>query len=291
VRINEASVLDELVDLVADARTLVEAEIHRGVSGFPKSPPGVETAMTEPKRAARPQRRAVEQPKPAVKPAVRVQTTPKQAPTAPAPIRKKPEPLYDIRQPGMGSAELVSIRRELGECTLCPLSAKRKQIVFGAGDPDADLVIVGEGPGAQEDLQGLPFVGAAGEMLSKMLENVIGLKRQDVYILNVVKCRPENNRKPRPEEVETCSPFLAQQIRAISPKIIVALGTTATRALLGASQGVTALRGGWAEWEGYAVMPTFHPAYLLRSPQDKRLVFQDLKLVRRRYDELGGKRA
>jgi len=209
----------------------------------------------------------------------------------PNPLLPKPaEPAYTIAQPGMGSPELVGIRKALGECTLCALSKKRKQIIFGAGDPHADLLIVSEGPTAQEDLQGLPFVGATGEMLTKMLQNVLGLQRDDVYILNVVKCRPEHNRKPRPEEIESCKPFIEQQIRAVSPKIVVVLGSVATQALMGTQQGVTGMRGTWVDWEGFAVMPTFHPAYLMRSPQDKKLAFQDLKAVRKRYDELGGKR-
>jgi len=182
------------------------------------------------------------------------------------------------------------IRRDLGDCSRCALSQGRKHLVFGAGSPEADLMIIGEAPGGQEDRIGLPFVGPAGRMLENMLCNVLELQREQVYITNVVKCRPPGNRTPHPEEISTCKGFLDQQIEAIQPKVILALGRPASQALLGTTQGIKAMRGNWGLRDDIPVLPTFHPAYLLRQPQDKRLVFDDLKALRKRYDELGGLR-
>lgn len=187
---------------------------------------------------------------------------------------------------------LHAIRAELGDCTRCRLAAGRNQLVFGMGDPGADLAIVGEGPGFHEDKQGLPFVGASGEMLDRMLENVLGLARERVYILNVVKCRPPENRTPLEDEVATCSPFLVRQLQAIQPKVILALGAPAAKTLLGRSDGINALRGRWHAWSSSRtpLLATFHPAYLLRKPEDKGKTLADLKMLRTRYDELGGRR-
>lgn len=178
------------------------------------------------------------------------------------------------------------VREELGDCRRCGLCRERRRIVFGVGDPDAELVVVGEAPGYQEDLEGEPFVGPAGQMLDRMLENVIGLKREQVYILNVVKCRPPKNRNPLPEELDACRPFLEGQLRAMRPRVLLVLGSVACRALLGGDSGVTRARGRWHTVGGVAAMPTFHPAYLLRTPEDKRLTFDDLKAVKARLDEL-----
>ncbi|MCB9669323.1 MAG: uracil-DNA glycosylase [Alphaproteobacteria bacterium] len=189
-----------------------------------------------------------------------------------------------------------AVRDELGDCSRCDLCKARKNIVFGVGDPSADLVVIGEGPGEQEDLQGEPFVGPAGQMLDKMLENVLGLRRDQVYILNVVKCRPPRNRNPLPEEVDACMPFLRAQLRALRPKLGLVLGSVAYKALLQTTQGITRSRGRWHVWRDphsdlvLPVLPTFHPAYLLRQPQDKRLTFADLKDLRARYDQEGGRR-
>jgi DNA polymerase len=187
--------------------------------------------------------------------------------------------------------ELQLIRADLGDCRRCALCKERTNLVFGVGDPSADLVLIGEGPGYHEDQQGEPFVGPAGEMLDKMLTNVLGLQRTEVYILNVVKCRPPKNRTPQPEEVAACRPFLERQIDAIRPKVVVALGSTAFKALFDTPEGITANRGKWLEYQRIPTLPTFHPAYLLRTPADKRLAFEDLKAVRQRYDALGGKRS
>ena len=152
--------------------------------------------------------------------------------------------------------------------------------MFGVGNPSADLMFVGEAPGADEDVQGIPFVGRAGQLLTKIIE-AIDLKREDVYIANVIKCRPPGNRNPEPDEVETCEPFLFQQVDIIKPKVIVALGTVAARALLRTLDPISRLRGCVYDYRGAKLIPTFHPAYLLRNPSSKREVWEDMKLVRR----------
>ena len=175
---------------------------------------------------------------------------------------------------------LDAIRDDIGDCTRCKLHGLgRRQIVFGVGNPSADLMFVGEAPGADEDLQGIPFVGRAGQLLTKIIE-AIGLRRDDVYIANVIKCRPPENRNPEPDEVETCEPFLVRQIDAIRPKVIVALGTFAARTLLKTQDPISRLRGRVYEHRGAKLIATFHPAFLLRSPDRKRDVWEDMKTVR-----------
>ncbi|TNE89250.1 MAG: uracil-DNA glycosylase [Deltaproteobacteria bacterium] len=191
----------------------------------------------------------------------------------------------------VGAAGLQAIRQDLGDCRRCNLCTGRTNIVFGVGDPTADLVVVGEAPGFHEDRQGEPFVGQAGQMLDRMLLNVLGLERREVHILNVIKCRPPDNRNPLPDEVAACMPFLDRQLEALQPKVILVLGTVALRALLGDDLRITRARGLWHERRGIPVMPTFHPAYLLRNPAGKRDTFADLKAVGVRYQELGGKRS
>ncbi|HEY0840062.1 MAG TPA: uracil-DNA glycosylase [Vulgatibacter sp.] len=173
---------------------------------------------------------------------------------------------------------LQQIRDDLGDCRRCGLCAGRRNIVFGDGSPSAELVFVGEGPGEEEDRQGLPFVGAAGHLLDKMIE-AMGYRRDEVYVCNVVKCRPPGNRNPLPEEVAACEPFLRAQLAAIRPKAIVALGKFAAQALLRDETPITRLRGTWREYEGIPLMPTFHPAYLLRAPAEKRKAWDDLQQV------------
>ena len=176
---------------------------------------------------------------------------------------------------------LVVVRTEIGDCTRCKLHAMgRRQIVFGVGNPDADLMFVGEAPGGDEDIQGIPFVGRAGQLLTKIIE-AIGLKREQVYTANVIKCRPPGNRNPEQDEVDTCEPFLFQQIDIIKPKVIVALGTFAARALLRTLDPISRLRGRVYDYRGAKLIPTFHPAYLLRNPSSKREVWEDMKVVRR----------
>ncbi len=192
----------------------------------------------------------------------------RQASAPPAP--SKPEPVTD--------RSLEDIRQELGDCKRCKLSGGRTQIVFGVGNPKAELVFVVEGPGAEEDAQGVAFVGAAGQLLTKMIE-AMGLRRQDVYICNVVKCRPPGNRDPEPDEIEACEPFLKAQLAAIQPRAIVALGRFAVQTLLRDKTPITRLRGTWRELDGIRLMPTFHPAYLLRNPSEKRRAWSDLQQV------------
>ena len=252
-----------------------------------KSPPGL--------APTRPARSEARQPRPA--PPARA--APSQAPSpAPAPAAAPAARTVPRRQaalplaPEVGGASvdpatrLAEIRVELGECMRCKLHHGRQNIVFGVGDPRARLLFVGEGPGAEEDARGEPFVGRAGKKLDEMIA-AIGLERSQVYIANVVKCRPPDNRDPEPDEVETCSPFLFRQIAAIRPRVIVALGSPAAKTLLNTREGITRLRGVWHEYAGIPVMPTFHPAYLLRAytPENRRKVWEDLQAARARLDE------
>ena len=177
-----------------------------------------------------------------------------------------------------GLGRLRLIREELGDCVRCKLSRGRKNLVYGVGNPDAHLVFVGEGPGADEDAQGEPFVGKAGQLLTKMIE-AMGYARSDVYICNVVKCRPPDNRNPEPDEIEACEPFLKKQLGAIRPRMIVALGKFAAQCLLRDGTPISRLRGTLRSYEGIALMPTFHPAYLLRDPSKKKEAWEDLKAV------------
>jgi DNA polymerase len=175
---------------------------------------------------------------------------------------------------------LIAIRENLGECTRCKLhTLGRRQIVFGVGNPNADLMFVGEAPGADEDIQGEPFVGRAGQLLTKIIE-AIGLRREDVYIANLIKCRPPGNRNPEPDEMEQCEPFLFRQIDTIKPKVVVALGKFAAQALLRTTDPITRLRGREFTYRDAILMSTYHPAYLLRTPSAKREVWEDMKRVR-----------
>lgn len=173
---------------------------------------------------------------------------------------------------------LEEIRADLGDCCRCLLSQGREHIVFGCGNENARVVFVGEAPGREEDKQGIPFVGEAGRLLDRMLF-AMGLSREDVYICNVQKCRPPGDRDPQPDEIMACEPFLARQLSAIRPRVIVTLGRFAAQVLLKDQEAISLLRGQWREYEGIPLMPTYHPAYLLRNPATKREVWEDLKLV------------
>jgi uracil-DNA glycosylase family 4 len=199
-----------------------------------------------------------------------------------------PKPEYGVADP---AAALKIIREDLGDCTRCVLHTQgRKQIVFGVGSPRADLMFIGEAPGADEDLQGEPFVGRAGQLLNNMIK-AMGLGREDVYIANIIKCRPPGNRTPEREECETCSPFLMRQIAAIKPKVIVALGAVAAKTLLAINASMAELRGRWYEfrpagvrsndpgWTGARMAVTYHPAFLLRDPRQKKEAWKDLQMV------------
>ena len=181
---------------------------------------------------------------------------------------------------------LDEVRGALGDCKRCKLCSGRKNLVFGVGNPKARLVFVGEGPGAEEDNQGIPFVGAAGQLLTKMIL-AMGYSRDEVYICNVVKCRPPGNRNPEPDEIQACQPFLEAQLHAIRPEVIVALGKFAAQTLLRTDTPITRLRGQWREYVGIPLMPTFHPAYLLRNPPEKKAAWTDLQAVMARFPKPG----
>ncbi len=180
--------------------------------------------------------------------------------------------------PAADTLSLAEIRRELGDCRRCKLWQTRTHLVFGTGNPQARLMFIGEAPGEEEDLQGEPFVGPAGQLLNRLLER-LGLSRQEVYITNVAKCRPPQNRNPDAEEIAACHPFLVQQIQAIRPQVIVTLGAVATHALLDSKAPLNRLRGRWQQWQGIPVMPTFHPSYLLRVSQERIKTWEDMQKV------------
>lgn len=179
---------------------------------------------------------------------------------------------------------LDDVRADLGDCCRCGLASARNQLVFGVGNPSARLVLVGEAPGAEEDRRGEPFVGEAGQLLDRILA-AMHLDRSDVYICNVLKCRPPQNRDPEPDEISTCEPFLIRQLAAIRPQVIIALGRFAAQSLLRSKIPIGRLRGSWHEYHGIPLMPTFHPAYLLRNPAGKREVWEDVKQVMQRLEQ------
>lgn len=256
----QAAVLQVLDSL----RALVEYQRTNGVRGFPR-------AARAPAVAPQPVRSAA--PAAAASPP---------AGGTPSPVVKVPSSTADLfGEPGVAQApSLEALRAHIGDCQRCKLARLgRSQVVFGVGNPNAALMFVGEGPGRDEDLQGEPFVGRAGQLLTEIITKGMKLRRSDVYIANVVKCRPPENRNPEPDEITTCLPFLARQVELVRPKVIVALGTFAAQALLGVRIPITRLRGMWHEYHGVRVMPTFHPAYLLRNPNDKKLVWVDIKMV------------
>lgn len=182
---------------------------------------------------------------------------------------------------------LRRLEAQLQGCPRCKLHGGRTTIVFGSGNPNAELVFIGEGPGAEEDVQGKPFVGRAGQLLTKMIES-IGMTRDRVYIANIVKCRPPGNRNPEPDEIAACEPFLIAQLQAVQPKVICALGNFAAQTLLKTKEGIFKLRGRPHIYQGITLIPTFHPAYLLRNPNMKGTAWEDLKLVRREVERVRG---
>jgi DNA polymerase len=200
-------------------------------------------------------------------------------PAAAAPAADEPSAVAaPTEKPRAGAQGLKLLRDDIGDCQRCKLAPSRTNLVYGVGNPDAELVFVGEAPGADEDAQGEPFVGRAGQLLTKMIE-AMGYRREDVYICNVLKCRPPGNRNPEPDEVASCEPFLKRQLAAIRPRMIVALGKFAAQCLLRDDTPITRLRGGFRSYEGIPLMPTLHPAYLLRDPSKKKLAWEDLKAV------------
>ena len=187
--------------------------------------------------------------------------------------------LFADNKTALKADSLEQLREAIGDCKLCKLCSGRTHIVFGVGNPHATLMFVGEGPGRDEDLQGEPFVGRAGQLLTDIITKGMKLRREEVYIANVVKCRPPENRNPEPDEVVACEPFLKKQIDLIRPEIIVGLGKFAVQTLLQSKVPITKLRGTWHSYHGIKLMPTFHPAYLLRNPADKKLVWEDIQKV------------
>jgi DNA polymerase len=296
---------EELAELAAAVRAYVEWQAETGATGLPSEEAGDALlsrlatgapARTAPAAAARapmpaptfappiesarpPQREpSVAAPPPAPPPP----RAPQPAPAAPAPRAPQPAPAAPARAPA-GEDErrtrLALLAEEVRACTHCGLHEGRKQTVFARGNPFAELCFIGEGPGADEDRFGEPFVGPAGQLLDRMIA-AMGYHRDEVYVCNIVKCRPPNNRKPEPAEMTACMPFLTQQLALVQPKVIVALGATAVQGLIGTSEGITRLRGKWKLYKGsIPIMPTFHPAYLLRQPAAKREVWMDLQEV------------
>jgi uracil-DNA glycosylase family 4 len=253
----------EARELIAAARAWLEECAEDGLDSIPR----IEAAPTAPL----PMPEAIRQDPatPAAQPVARSTDRPPTTPTLP------------------DAMSLDDVRRELGECTRCGLSEGRTQIVFGDGNPDADLMFIGEGPGEQEDKRGIPFCGRAGELLTRMIESGLGISRSDVYICNIVKCRPPRNRTPRSDEVSACRPFLDGQIAAVRPRVIVALGKPATSLLLGRDVAISRVRGQWHDYRGTPLMPTFHPAFILRqyTQENRGLVWQDLKAALARSRE------
>jgi len=249
--------------LLASLRDYIEQLRQEGLEGLPAAAPPPPTPLAQ----------AVLPRSPAAIPAL--PSEPKLAGAVPATAS---ELFYHY--PGLERcADLSELREFIGDCQRCKLAPHRRSLVFGIGDPHAELMFVGEAPGADEDARGEPFVGRAGQLLTDIIERGIGLTRSNVYICNVIKCRPPVNRNPEPDEVAACEPFLFRQIDLVRPKLIVGLGTFAVQALLKVKTPISRLRGNWHEVRGVKLMPTFHPAYLLRSPGEKRVVWQDIQEV------------
>ena len=257
-----------------------------GIESFYRRPGGTEEAREVKPQASR-ESSAAETPAP--KPVARPPQAPHLSPPAQAAPRAAAVPftppaqslsLFEAPPPVRREREtLEQIQEDLGDCQRCRLAKGRKTIVFGQGDPHAKLVFVGEGPGADEDAQGLPFVGRAGQLLNRMIQ-FIGMKREEVYICNIVKCRPPGNRTPERDEIETCSPFLLRQIEAIRPRLVCCLGAPAVRTLLGVKEGITKIRGRFYDFGGTKALATVHPAYILRNPREEKILREDFEKIR-----------
>jgi DNA polymerase len=259
----------ELRALVGQLRTNLEKRKRSGLLGVPRT---VSARKAEPAAKAEPARNAA--------PA---------RPTVSAPLAHAAatsEPPDEPRERPTGALGLAVVREDLGDCKRCKLAPLRTNLVFGVGNPNAHLVFVGEAPGADEDAQGEPFVGKAGQLLTKMIEAMV-YRREDVYICNILKCRPPANRNPEPDEIEKCEPFLKGQLAALRPRVIVALGKFAAQCLLRDETPISRLRGNFRSYEGIQLMPTFHPAYLLRDPTKKKEAWADLKAVNAALKRMG----
>ncbi|MGH0034263.1 MAG: uracil-DNA glycosylase [Myxococcota bacterium] len=271
----DRSLAEEARALLEAARPWVEEWVEEGVDRFERLA-APEVAAADPAPSPAPPEPAPPEPAPTSRPAPsRPPQRPPVAPAAPEPQA----PLLGGERLWGEAPTLDEVRAALGDCTRCGLCQGRRNIVFGDGATDADIMFIGEGPGEQEDLRGLPFVGRAGELLTAMIEKGMGLARESVYICNIVKCRPPNNRNPLPDEVAACRPFLDGQIEAVRPRVIVSLGKPAASLLLGRDVAITRVRGTWQEYRGIPLMPTLHPAYILRqyTQENRRLVWEDLK--------------
>jgi len=278
-----------------ELRAWLEFYQELGIEGFYRREPGTVEAPPSLEAAQPAQPAATPAPKPPPAPApARVATprVPMQVPTPPASgprtpdfghVIRRPTPSFNLFEavpaPPSGPETLEQVRKDLGDCRRCKLAPTRKTIVFGEGNPHAELVFIGEGPGADEDEQGLPFVGRAGKLLNRMMQTV-GLKREDVYICNVVKCRPPENRTPEKDEVDACSPFLYRQIEAIKPRLICCLGAPAVRTVLGIKEGITKIRGHFYEFGSTKALATVHPAYVLRNPREEKILREDFEKIR-----------
>jgi uracil-DNA glycosylase len=258
---------EDLRRLVSELRAHAEWQVATGVTGCERSQrrgsPATQRGASSSARNAAPRSGSA---------------APPPAPRVPAPVPAPAGPTVVSPQRDAAKLRLLALADEIKTCTKCALYAGRTQTVFARGNPAAELCFVGEGPGADEDAEGFPFVGKAGQLLDRMIA-AMGYQRDDVYICNIVKCRPPNNRKPEPDEMGKCMPYLREQLDLVAPKVIVALGATAVEGLLGVGGGITRLRGQWKVYRAIPVMPTFHPAYLLRSPEAKRDVWADLQAV------------
>lgn len=251
-----------------------------GIEDFYRRPPHTENEIRKSKIETRPAR------EPRIAPPESPRPSP-QPPMPRAPLTAGPAArslsLFEApaapRRPGEEAETLEQISADLGDCHRCKLAAGRQTIVFGQGNPRAELVFVGEGPGADEDEQGLPFVGRAGQLLNRMLQ-LINIKREDVYICNIVKCRPPGNRTPERDEVETCSPFLFRQIEAIRPRLVCCLGAPAVKTVLGLKEGITKIRGRFYDYGRAKALPTVHPAYILRNPREEKILREDFEKIR-----------
>jgi len=280
----------ELLDVVASARLLVSELIDEGIDGFTRvDRPTAATARLdrsdEPTGATAAAPGVGSDPDPAAArrsaPAAAPPSPPREraADTVASTPASEPRPAVGATPTWGDPPTLAQVRDALGDCRRCGLCERRTHIVFGDGNPEADILFVGEGPGENEDLRGLPFVGRAGDLLTQMIEKGMGIPRADVYICNIVKCRPPNNRNPLPPEVAACRPFLDGQIDAVAPKVIVSLGKPAASLLLGRDVAITRMRGTWQSYRGIPLMPTLHPAYVLRqyTAENRRAVWEDLK--------------
>ncbi len=264
----------ERAEPVRDARPGTVRPAPSSVSQPRPTPPSADVSQPRPKPASA----DVSQPRP--RPAsADVPEASKSAPRPSQPPITRPAEIGGVMPWGDARPALSEVEAHLGNCERCNLCEGRSRIVFGDGNPDADLLFIGEGPGAEEDKRGLPFVGRAGDLLTQMIEKGIGIDRSSVYICNIVKCRPPGNRTPLPPEVAACRPFLDGQIRAVAPKVIVTLGKPAASLLLDREIAITRIRGTWHEYQGIPMMPTLHPAYVLRqyTPENRRAVWEDLK--------------